>query len=241
MRKFGLIGKSLGHSFSPDFFEAKFAKEGITDSTYSLCELENIEEFEALKSEGYSGWNVTIPYKESIIPYLDECHPDARAIGAVNTIVYRDGKYIGYNTDHIGFERSLLPFLEPTDQKALILGTGGASKAVAYALKRRGIQYAFVSRTPEAGQLSYDQLTSSVLPYVQMIINTTPVGMSPKSDAHPPLPFELIESTHFLVDLIYNPSETIFLQVGKAHGSRTLNGLNMLHHQAEESWKIWNE
>lgn len=241
MRRFGLIGKSLSHSFSPDYFSTKFEKEGITDAEYVTCELNEISDFQSLKEQDFIGWNVTVPYKEAILPYLDELDEDARAIGAVNTIVKRGEKLKGFNTDHIGFERSLLPFLEPTDQKALILGTGGASKAVAYALKRRGINYAFVSRNPQAGQLSYDQLTGSVMPYVQMIINTTPIGMYPNADAHPPVPFELIESTHFLVDLIYNPEATIFLQVGMAHGSRTLNGLSMLHHQADESWRIWNE
>ncbi|NVK26821.1 MAG: shikimate dehydrogenase [Flavobacteriia bacterium] len=241
MRKFGLIGKSLSHSFSPTYFKKKFEKNGITDAEYVTCELADISEFETLRNENFVGWNVTVPYKEAIIPYLDELDSDAEAIGAVNTIIKRGNKLKGFNTDHIGFERSLLPFLEPTDQKALILGTGGASKAVAYALKRRGINYAFVSRTPEVGQLSYDQLNSSVLPYVQMIVNTTPIGMYPHVDAHPPLPFELIESSHFLVDLIYNPEATLFLQEGIARGARNLNGLSMLHHQADESWRIWNE
>lgn len=239
MKRFGLIGKSLSHSFSKDYFTEKFKREQI-NAEYVNCEIGDISDFENLKNEDFDGWNVTIPYKEAILPYLDEIDADAERIGAVNTIVKRGGKLIGYNTDHIGFERSLLPFLEPTDTKALIMGTGGASKAVAFALQRRGINYAFVSRTPEAGQLSYGQVNGSVMPYVNIIINTTPVGMYPKSDAHPPVPFELIESTHFLVDLIYNPEKTIFLMVGEAHGSRTLNGLSMLHHQAEEAWKLWN-
>lgn len=237
--RLGLIGKTLDHSFSKAYFTSKFEREGIENSSYENCELETIEQFENLKEQDFRGFNVTIPYKEAILPYLDELSEDARKIGAVNTIKkMEDGRWKGFNTDHIGFERSLLPFLEPTDQKALILGTGGASKAVAFALERRGIQFMHVSRDPKPGQLSYSQLNGNILPYVQLIINTTPVGMT--MDAHPDVPFELIEPTHFLIDLIYNPEKTIFLMVGEKHGSRTLNGLSMLHHQAEEAWKIWN-
>ncbi len=239
--RLGLIGKTLEHSFSKAYFASKFEKEGIENNSYENCELETIEHFENLKEQDFHGFNVTIPYKESILPYLDDLSEDARKIGAVNTIKkMEDGRWKGFNTDHIGFERSLLPFLEPTDQKALILGTGGASKAVAYAFQRRGIQYAFVSRNPMTGELHYEQVTERVLPHVQIVVNTTPVGMHPDVEAHPPLPLKWIQSHHFLVDLIYNPEKTKFLAIGEAQGARILNGLSMLHHQAEEAWKIWN-
>ncbi len=240
MRKFGLIGKSLKHSFSPGYFSEKFKREGIVDAEYTLCELDDISAFDELKQEDFRGWNVTIPYKESILPYLDELDEHAEKIGAVNTILKRGNKLIGYNTDHIGFERSLLPFLEPGDTKALILGTGGASKAVAYALSRRGIHFAFVSRNPVSGQLSYDQLNPAVMQNVHMIVNTTPAGMYPEVNEYPPIPMEALSDHHFIVDLIYNPEETVLLKSAKGAGARVLNGLSMLHLQAEESWKIWN-
>lgn len=239
MRRFGLIGKSLTHSFSPGYFQEKFQKEGISDSEYLTCELEDISQFKALSNQDFTGWNVTIPYKEEIIPYLDNLSSDARAIGAVNTILKKKGKLIGHNTDHIGFERSLLPFLEPGDTKALILGTGGASKAVAHALKRRGIHFAYVSRTPHTGQLSYEQLGLPLLSNVQLIVNTTPVGMYPNIEEELPFDSAHLSAHHFVIDLIYNPAETHLLKAAKRAGARAINGLNMLHWQAEEAWKIW--
>ncbi|NVK03869.1 MAG: shikimate dehydrogenase [Flavobacteriia bacterium] len=238
MRKFGLIGKSLSHSFSKGYFTEKFEKLQM-EAEYVNCELEDISEFESLATEDFDGWNVTIPYKEAIIPFLDELTHDAQAIGAVNTISRSDGKLIGHNTDHTGFEKSLLPFLEPGDTKALIFGTGGASKAVAHAFQRRGIHFAFVSRAPKPGQLSYDQLNSAVLDNVHLLVNTTPIGMYPNEDDVLPFHMDLIQSHHFVIELIYNPSETVLLKVAKQAGARAINGLNMLHWQAEEAWKIW--
>lgn len=239
MKRFGLIGRSLDHSFSPSYFSKKFEREGI-DAAYELCPLESIEEFKSLSRENFNGWNVTIPYKEAIIPFLDRCSNDALAIGAVNVIERTaKGELVGHNTDHIGFERSILPFLEPSDTKALILGTGGAAKAVAHVFKRRGIHFAFVSRQPKAGELSYDQLSEEMLTHVSLLVNTTPLGTAPDTGAHPPMTLSAFQSHHFAVDLIYNPTETAWLQAAKHSGARILNGLSMLHHQAEESWKIW--
>lgn len=239
MRRFGLIGKSLSHSFSKGYFTEKFEKLQI-EAEYVNCELADISEFESLATEDFDGWNVTIPYKEAILPFLDELSQDAQAIGAVNTISKSDGKLIGHNTDHIGFEKSLLPCLEPSDTKALIFGTGGASKAVAYAFKRRGIHFAFVSRDPQSGQLSYDQLSSAMFNNVQILVNTTPIGMHPNEADFLPFHTDLIQEHHFAIDLIYNPAETVFLKVAQSAGARAINGLNMLHWQAEEAWKIWN-
>lgn len=239
MRRFGLIGRSLDHSFSPAYFKSKFEREEIDDE-YVLCPLTDISEFKKLKTQAFAGWNVTIPYKEEIISCLDELSEDAQAIGAVNTIeVAKDGRLIGHNTDHLGFERSLLPFLEPADRKALVLGTGGASKAVVHVLKRRGIIYKSVSRTPSRHEVSYEE-ASAILPHVEMVINTTPAGTFPDTEAAPPIPLDRFTGKHFLIDLIYNPKETAFLRAGRISGARTLNGLSMLHEQAEEAWRIWN-
>lgn len=241
MRKFGLIGKSLGHSFSPSYFSSKFEREGITDASYSPFPLADISEITVLlESPEICGLNVTIPYKEAVIPHLYGLSHEAEKIGAVNTLVKAGNDWIGHNTDHIGFVRSIAPFLEPSDQKALILGTGGASKAIAYALEQKGIIYKFVSRNPTDDQLSYEAL-SAIVPHVDMIINTTPLGTYPSVSEHPPIQLDLLSDKHFVIDLIYNPAETMMLKTAKLKGARILNGLSMLHEQAEESWRIWNE
>lgn len=240
MRKFGLIGRSLDHSFSPSYFASKFEKEGLSDCEYLAYPLNSINEVEALLLDDHLiGLNVTIPYKEEVIPFLSGLSADADAIGAVNTITRGSAGWIGHNTDHIGFSQSIAPFLEPSDQKALILGTGGASKAVAYALQQKGIMYKVVSRKPERDELPYEALPG-ILPHVDMIVNTTPLGTAPKIEDHPPIDLNALLEKHFVIDLIYNPAETALLKAAKAVGARTLNGLSMLHLQAEEAWKIWN-
>jgi len=241
MARFGLIGKSLGHSFSKGYFTEKFQKEGL-DHSYENFELHSIDEFPNLLNENpdLAGLNVTIPYKESIIPYLDKVDLIAKEVGAVNTVSIIRGKTKGYNTDVIGFKNSLKPFLKHGMDKALILGTGGASKAVAYVLKNLGIDCFFVSRNPATGKFfSYDMLNEEAMKQFKLIINTTPLGTFPDVGDFPNLPYEHLTQEHLLYDLIYNPSQTIFLKKGKEEGATTLNGLGMLKSQAEASYKIW--
>ena len=247
MRFFGLIGKSLDHSFSPKYFKEKFEKEGIENTFYQLYTLEKIDEFNQLITDftEFSGLNVTIPYKQSIIPFLDELDIASQEIGAINTIKFNwiNNKLIlfGYNTDYLGFMDSLKPNLSKHHTNALILGTGGSSAAVAYALKKLGIKYKFVSRNPENETvLSYNSINSEVLHKHKLIINTTPLGMHPNTSEFPNIIYDAITKDHFLYDLIYNPSETQFLRFGKEKGAKTQNGLKMLELQAEYSWKIWN-
>ena len=240
-RKFGLIGFPLTHSFSARYFSDKFSREGIADCVYENYPIESIEELPSLiKQENLSGINVTIPYKESVIEYLDEIDSAAEAIGAVNCIKISDGKLTGYNTDVYGFRESLKKFIGDAKPKALILGTGGSSKAVAFALGQMNIPYQFVSRRKKAEWFTYNELTADIIPEHQLIINTTPIGMFPKSEAKPELPNEHLTADHYLFDLIYNPEETQFLSQGKLHGSHTKNGLEMLYIQAEKAWEIWN-
>ena len=241
MKQFGLIGKSLTHSFSKIYFENKFQRESDIRSSYQDFPLERVEDFKTLIGEvDLSGLNVTIPYKETIIPFLDEMSIEAKAIGAVNTIQFKNDKIIGYNTDYIGFHNSIKPFLENTMECALILGTGGASKAVVYALERIGIKCLCVSRTPVKNQLSYDELNEFVIKYHLLIVNTTPLGTSPNTTEYPTIPYQFIGEKHLLVDLVYNPEETLFLKKGKENRAMILNGKSMLIHQAEAAWKIWN-
>lgn len=250
MRKFGLIGFPLTHSFSPAWFAEKFRRENIHDASYSAYPLPELSELsELLRSEEeLCGLNVTIPYKEKIIPLLAEISPEAKAIGAVNTIrvIRRNNEIMlsGTNTDAHGFRISIRPFLEGKHHKALILGSGGAAKSVRYVLGQLGIQNAMVSRRTGKADLSYSELEPGVVESCKLIIHCTPSGMFPDTDACPPLPdwfFNHIGPDHFLYDLIYNPPETIFLKKGKERGAITLNGLSMLQHQAEESWRIWGE
>lgn len=242
MATYGLIGYPLTHSFSPAYFANKFHQEGV-DAVYEKYELSNIEDFHKLirtKPE-ITGLNVTIPYKQSIIPFLDELSTSAKEIGAVNCIAFKDGKLKGYNTDVIGFEESLLPVLRPQHQKALVLGTGGSSLAVRYVLERLNIPYRLVSRNKNASTITYNELDEAVLKEYLVIINTTPVGMFPDVENCPAIPYAAISPAHLLYDLIYNPAETKFLALGKMQGAYIRNGWEMLQLQAEASWQIWNE
>lgn len=242
MRTFGLIGYPLSHSFSKSYFAEKFSAEKINDCRYENFPLQSINDFSALvtSENTLAGLNVTIPYKEAIIALLSELEEAAKNIGAVNTINFSSGKMMGYNTDYIGFLRSLKPLLKPHHQKALILGTGGSSKAVQYALQLLNISYSFVSRKALPNGFTYENLNAEILQSHSIIINTTPLGMFPETAACPNIPYHLLNEKHVLFDLIYNPSETLFLQQGKQQGATIINGLSMLKIQAEESWKIWN-
>jgi shikimate dehydrogenase len=243
MRLFGLIGYPLTHSFSKDYFGEKFKRELIKDCRYENFQLADITELSKI-IEGHAdleGLNVTIPYKESVLPFLDEKNELVSQTGACNCIKIMNGKLVGFNTDVIGFEKSLLSKLQPEHKNALILGTGGAAKAVEFVLKKNQIQYTYVSRRQSQNSITYEQLTPPVLEKTKLIINTTPVGMYPKVKEMLPLPFEAITPKHFLFDLIYNPSKTLFLRKGEERGATIQNGYEMLVCQAEESWKIWNQ
>lgn len=246
MDKYGLIGYPLGHSFSIDYFNEKFENEGI-DAQYvnfEIPKIENLEEVLASNPE-LKGLNVTIPYKEKVISYLDEISPEAKEIGAVNVIkVTHKGKKTilkGFNSDVIGFTRSIEPMLETFHQKALILGTGGAAKAIDVGLRSLGIATKFVSRTPRQGVLTYQNITPAVINDYRIVVNCTPVGMYPHADTCPPLPYEAMDMHHLLYDLIYNPDETLFLKKGAQHGATIKNGLEMLLLQAFVSWEFWHE
>ncbi len=242
MKQFGLIGYPLSHSFSKGYFAEKFLKENITGCSYDIFPLEKIEDFVGLceQYKNLVGLNVTIPYKEKIIPFLDELNDEAKAIGAVNTISFINGKKTGYNTDCFGFEMSLKPLLKQHHTSALILGTGGASKAVEYVLKKLGITFQYVSRTKSDKSISYNEVDSLIIQHSTLIINSSPLGMYPNIEAAPEIPYNFITENHLLYDLIYNPEETQFLKEGKLRGAQTKNGLEMLYLQAEKSWKIWN-
>jgi shikimate dehydrogenase len=242
MRRFGLIGKTLSHSFSKNYFTRKFAREHIDNCRYDLFELQTIEDLPAilLSYPDLEGLNVTIPYKQEVIPFLDEATEVVKEIGACNCIKISGGKLKGFNTDVIGFKRSLESHLLPGHDKALILGTGGAAKAVQYALKEMDIEYKLVSRRKTGEGLGYEDIGEEILNQYTLIINTTPLGMYPNVDEAPPIPYQYLSSRHLLFDLIYNPAKTKFLQNGEAQGARIANGHEMLILQAEESWRIWN-
>jgi shikimate dehydrogenase len=242
MRRFGLIGKTLSHSFSKNYFTRKFAQEHIDNCRYDLFELQTIEDLPAilLSYPDLEGLNVTIPYKQEVIPFLDEATEVVKEIGACNCIKISGGKLKGFNTDVIGFKRSLESHLLPGHDKALILGTGGAAKAVQYALKEMDIEYKLVSRRKTGEGLGYEDIGEEILNQYTLIINTTPLGMYPNVDEAPPIPYQYLSSRHLLFDLIYNPAKTKFLQNGEAQGARIANGHEMLILQAEESWRIWN-
>lgn len=244
---FGLIGKSLSHSFSKSYLEEKFIKEGKEGFQYSNFDLENLDNFIQIITENHlSGLNVTKPYKEAVIPFLNELDVTAKEIGAVNCIKISWNNntpfLIGYNTDYYGFAQSIKPFLEPIHQRALILGTGGASKAIAFALKNVGVDFYYVTSGEKkaANYFHYSELNEYVLNAFKLIVNCTPLGMYPKVEACPEIPFEFITSEHLLYDLIYNPEETLFLQKGKSQNAVTMNGLNMLKLQADKAWEIWH-
>lgn len=242
---YGLIGFPLGHSFSKKYFTEKFKKENI-NAEFQNFEIENLNIFTSLikDNSNIQGLSVTIPHKENIVSFLDELSPEAKATGAVNSIkITRVKDNIttkGYNTDIYGFKKSLIPFIEGKHVKALILGTGGAAKAVSYALNECDITYKFVSRSPKTDELSYNDLCDNINEY-QLIINTTPLGMFPKTDTCPPIPYEKLNENNYLFDLTYNPEITLFLAKGKEKGAKIMNGLSMLHLQAERSWEIWNK
>ncbi|NCB68007.1 MAG: shikimate dehydrogenase [Bacteroidia bacterium] len=245
MRQFGLIGFPLGHSFSKKYFSEKFQNENI-DARYDLYELSNISEFPNLRNSiKLSGLNVTIPYKEQIIPLLDKLDDTATSIGAVNVIRFdydNNGKatLTGFNTDAIGFENSLKPFLKPHHKKALILGTGGASKAILYTLQQLGIECSYVSRSTREGQLTYSDLNEEILNDNLLIVNATPLGTFPKTDACPDIPYQFLTDKHLLFDVVYNPAETLFMKKGRDAGATALNGEEMLIGQAIAAWEIWN-
>ena len=245
MDKYGLIGYPLGHSFSISFHNQRFADEGI-NAKYLNFEIPSIDDLPAVLGSNpeLKGLNVTIPYKERVIPFLDYVSPEARAIGAVNVIrVVHEGKKIslrGYNSDVIGFTQSIEPMLEPYHKKALILGTGGASKAIAFGLKSLGLDSVFVSRYERPNTIQYERITPEVVKEYNVIVNCTPLGMFPKTEECPLLPYEALDERNILYDLIYNPDETLFMRRGAEHGAAVKNGLEMLLLQAFASWDFWN-
>lgn len=242
MPVFALVGKKLGHSFSKAWFTAKFEREGLSNFHYLNIETDNIADIRTLVAEhSLSGFNITIPYKTDILPLLDELDETAAAIGAVNTVKrIAGGKLTGYNTDSTGFRETLRPHLKACHSHALIFGTGGAARAVAYVLKELGIEYQLVSRNAKApGILEYRQLTSLDIRNAPLLVNASPLGTFPEVDGAPDIPYAGIEKFHLLYDLVYHPAETKFLALGARHGAATVNGYAMLVRQAEESWKIW--
>ncbi len=242
MNIYGLLGRNIGYSFSRNYFSNKFEKENL-NCQYQNFDLKKIDELIPLiQNKDIKGVNVTIPYKEVIIPYLDTLDPVANEIGAVNVIKFENnGKLTGYNSDYYGFTESLKPVLNDSIKKALILGTGGASKAIGYALRQLNIHYTFVSRNPDFEELSYTDLDEDIIRDFRLIINCTPLGTYPNIENCPDIPYNYLGEHHILYDLIYNPKETTFMKKGKEKGATTLNGLQMLILQAEKSWEIWNQ
>ncbi len=244
MRLFGLIGFPLGHSFSKKYFEEKFLRDNINDCVFELFPLEEIGAIEKLfDNKDLQGLAVTIPYKETVIPYLTDISSAAKEIGAVNCINFTENGTIGYNTDVIGFEKSLTPLLKSNNSKALVLGTGGASKAVQFVLKKLVIDFVVVSRKSNAEKniISYEDIDENVMREYSIIINCTPLGMSPNEDELPNLQYQHITAKHLVYDLIYKPEKTLFLREAEQRGATIKNGFEMLILQAEENWKIWNE
>ena len=242
MDKYGIIGYPLGHSFSRAFFTEKFQREHI-DAEYVNFEIPSADMLPGIvqANPNLRGLNVTLPHKEAVIPMLDELSDEAKEIGAVNVIRVSDGRLKGFNSDIIGFMDSIRPLLKPWHQHALVLGTGGASRAIRVGLQRLGIEWTYVSRTPAPGRLTYADLTSELMEHYQVIVNCSPVGMFPHVDACPDIPYHLLTGRHLLYDLVYNPQETLFLKRGAEHGAAVKNGLEMLHLQALASWRFWNE
>lgn len=241
---FGLVGRNISYSFSAGYFKKKFKKAGLKDFSYVNFDLQTIAELpEVIKNnEALKGINVTIPYKQEVIPLLDKLSKNAKIIGAVNTItISKKGKLKGYNTDHYGFKKALVPLLKKHHKKALILGTGGASKAVAFALRKLKIEYDFVSRTATDTIFSYEELNEKVFEKYHIIINTSPLGTFPNIEECPPIDYKLFTDKHIAFDLVYNPDETKFLRLAKEQGAATKNGYAMLVHQAEKAWQIWNK
>ncbi|MFK5974444.1 MAG: shikimate dehydrogenase [Flavobacteriaceae bacterium] len=240
--RFGLVGRNISYSFSKGYFTEKFALQGLADHSYENFDIQSIDEFPKLVQErkDLKGLNVTIPYKEAVIPYLKNLSEDADKIGAVNTIKISKNGLKGYNTDVYGFQKSIEPFLKKHHKKALILGTGGASKAVAFVFDKQGIAHTFVSRKPTSDQLGYDALDEEALKEYTLLINCTPLGTYPNIEDKPDIPYRFLTKKHLLFDLIYNPEKTAFLKEGEGKGSAICNGLRMLELQAEKAWEIWN-
>jgi shikimate dehydrogenase len=240
MRTYGLIGKTLGYSFSKTFFE-RYISENDIDGQFHNFELAAIEDISGVFEQQISGLSVTIPYKESIIPFLDDLSIEAKVIGAVNCIQFKDGQKVGHNTDAYGFQQSIKPFLTNQHERALIIGTGGASKAIAYVLKNLGIDVLFISRDPKQDKhFSYAEINDHMLNACKLLVNCTPVGTLDYKDSKFDLPFEFLTEEHLVVDLVYNPPMTDLLIRSKQQGATVLNGESMLKHQALRSWKIWN-
>ena len=243
-RRFGLVGKNIDYSFSKKYFTEKFAAALFDDCSYENFDLLIIDDFLKTITENpdLKGLNVTIPYKESVIPYLDKLSKNAEKIGAVNVIKFtKKGKLKGFNSDYYGFMKSLEPMLQLYHKKALILGTGGAAKAVAFALEKLGILFTFVSREEKEGMIDYDLINVTTFDNYQIFINCTPLGTSPNTKEFPPIPYDYFTDKHIAFDLIYNPEETVFLKKAKKKGATIKNGYDMLVLQAEKSWEIWNK
>lgn len=244
MRLFGLIGYPLSHSFSKKYFTEKFEREGLTDCSYELFSIASIDELPGILTLHHEleGLNVTVPYKQLVLPYLNSSENIPAELQACNCIKIKEGKLIGYNADCFGFEKSFIPLLKPHHTNALVLGKGGATAAVTFVLKKLGIEYSIVSRKQKDNStINYNDVDEKLIKENLIIINTTPLGMYPKSDECPDIPYQFITERHLLYDLVYNPAETLFLKKGKERGAIVKNGEEMLVLQAEESWRIWNE
>jgi shikimate dehydrogenase len=242
MKRYGLIGYPLTHSLSGQYFTNKFKEEGIEDCIYERFSIPSIQDLHTILDthKDLCGFNITIPYKKEVLAFLTERSKAVEEVGACNCVKIEDGHLIGYNTDVIGFENSLVPFLKPTHNQALVLGTGGAALAIVYVLQKLGIDFKYVSRTASEGQYSYNDLDATVMELHTLIINTTPLGMFPNIEACPDIPYHLLTSAHHLFDLTYNPAESTFLAKGKQMGATIQNGQQMFVEQAEQSWRIWN-
>ncbi|NAS11364.1 shikimate dehydrogenase family protein [Poritiphilus flavus] len=238
--KFGLVGRNISYSFSRKYFTEKFELLGLSDHIYENYDIEDIKDFQTLRNKALRGLNVTIPYKEDVIPFLDQLHPQAAEIGAVNTIKFDGNGLTGFNTDIYGFQKAIEPMLTPAHKAALILGTGGASKAVAFVFNELNIAFRFVSRNPGEEALAYSDLNQDVMEQYSVIVNCTPLGTYPNVEQRPDIPYEFVSSTHLFFDLIYNPEKTRFLLEGEKQGAAISNGLKMLELQAEKAWSIWN-
>lgn len=240
--RFGLVGKNISYSFSKGYFTKKFADLNLKNHSYENFDLDQIDELQNIiqHSKNIKGLNVTIPYKETVMPYLTKIEENANKIGAVNTIKINKNGLIGFNTDAYGFHKSIEPFLKKQHTKALIFGTGGASKAVAHVLGELGISFTFVSRNPKTDQLSYQELNKEIIQMNLLLVNCTPLGTHPNINQKPDIPYEFITSVHLLFDLIYNPERTAFLMAGQKQGAQVCNGNQMLRFQAEKAWEIWN-
>ncbi len=245
MRLFALIGFPLAHSFSEKYFTEKFARESITDASFKAFSFENIDDLKMIlaNNSNLEGFAITIPHKKAVLDFLNDSTIAVKVMGACNCVRIKNSKLFGHNTDVLGFEQSFAPMLQPNHTKALVLGTGGAAAAVEFVLKKRNIDYRIVSRTKneEQNYLVYEDLSTAIIKEYPIIINTTPLGTFPKIDEAPDLPYHLLTPQHYLFDLVYNPAETKFLQLGKAQGATIKNGYDMLVLQAEENWKIWND